>query len=327
MKTLRLTGYSLAAMSLAGISAAQTRIDLRTQSKTVDFSQANSTLPSKAGSNVPATCVAGETFLKLDAPPGQNWYVCVSVDQWSQQAASGSGGGAGMAAELGDFEVTLVSSTVLGIGAECSAAKPCNVRFGSRVYTITTGASVTLTAGAGTAYIYMDPTGQIVVGHTMTALCTGCVAVPGTTGFPADSIPLYSWVAPNGTWESSGTDRRSWISRNTIQGGTGIVTVEAGGQTSIAVDGTVVPTYLRNSVSLDFPLITSNTCSADVTFSVPGAITGDAVAAGWPGSLEAGLMGTMWVSAPDQISIRLCAIGGNVNPASGVFSAVIIRGL
>jgi hypothetical protein len=323
MKTLRLTGYSLAAVSLAGIGAAQTRIDLRTQSKTVDFSQANSTLPSKTGSNLPAACAAGETFLKLNAPAGQNLYVCVSVNQWSPQAASGSG----MAAELGDFEVTLVSPTVLGVGAKCSAAKPCNVRFGSRVYTITTGASVTLTAGVGTAYIYIDPTGQIVVGHTMTVSCTGCVALPGTTGFPENSIPLYSWVSPNGNWESSGVDRRSWISRNTLQGGTGIVSVEAGGQTTIAVDGTVVPTYLRNSVTLNFPLIAANTCSADLTLSMPGAAAGDAVAPGWPSGIEAGLVGTMWVSAPGQISIRLCALGASVNPANGVFSAVIIRGL
>jgi hypothetical protein len=301
MNKIKSIGYALLAMSLAGIGAAQTRIDLRTQSKTVDFSQANSTLPSKTGSNLPATCAAGETFLKLDAAPGQNLYVCVSADEWSLQAASGSG----MAAELGDFEITRVTSTVLGIGAKCSTAKPCNVRFGSRVYTITTGASVTLTAGAGTAYIYVDPDGQIVVGHTMTVNCTGCVTAPGTTGFPVDSIPLYSWVSPNGTWEPSGTDRRSWISRNTLQGGTGLVSVEAGGLTTIAVDGTVVPTYLRNSASLNFPPITSNTCSAPLTIAVPGATAGDAVATGWPGSLEAGLTGTMWVSASGQISVRL----------------------
>jgi hypothetical protein len=231
-----------------------------------------------------------------------------------------------MVADLGDFGVTRVSSTVLGIGAKCSAAEPCNVRFGSRVYTITAGASATLTAGAGVAYIYIDPTGQTVVGHTMTMNCTGCVAASGITGFPADSIPLYSWVSPDGTWESSGTDRRSLISRNSLQAGTGIVTAEAGGQTTVSVDGAVVPTYSRNSASLDFPLIGSNTCSTDLTLSVPGAAVGDAVAAGWPSGLEAGLTGTMRVSAAGQVSIRLCAVGRDVNPANAVFSAVVIRG-
>src|SRR5205085_2324595 len=65
-----------ALMIAAGAASAQTKIDLKTQAKTVDFSGANSTKPSKAGTVLPATCAEGETFLKTTAPAGQNFYVC-----------------------------------------------------------------------------------------------------------------------------------------------------------------------------------------------------------------------------------------------------------
>ena len=55
---------------------AQTQIDLRTQSKSVDFSAATSTRPSKTGTTAPATCAVGETFFKTNATAGQNWYGC-----------------------------------------------------------------------------------------------------------------------------------------------------------------------------------------------------------------------------------------------------------
>src|SRR5471032_998581 len=51
-------------------ATAQTRVDLRTQSRNVDFSAATSTKPSKTGTTLPATCSVGETFLKTNAAAG-----------------------------------------------------------------------------------------------------------------------------------------------------------------------------------------------------------------------------------------------------------------
>ena len=67
---------------------AQTQIDLRTQAKSVDFSNAGSTKPSKTGTVLPATCTVGETFLKTDAAPGANLYVCTAVNVWTVQGSS-----------------------------------------------------------------------------------------------------------------------------------------------------------------------------------------------------------------------------------------------
>jgi hypothetical protein len=276
------------------------------------------------------TGIQGRAVSNTAPLDGQVLAWSATANQWraANGGGGGSGGGAGMASQLGDFGITLGSSTVLQIGANCSATTPCNVRFGSRVYSLTSGAQATLNSGAGTAYVYVTANGVLTVGHTMGVTCSSsCVAAVGVTGFPVDSIPLYSWNAANGVWEATGMDRRSWIGRTTLLAGTGIVAVEAGGQTTIAIDSTAVPTYMKNSVSLDFARISAGSCSADLTFTLSGAAPGDTVAPGWPSGMESGLIGNMWVSAANQISVRLCAIGRDVDPASAVFSATIIRGL
>ena len=85
--------YSLAAGGLLVAAAcsqvlAQTQIDLRTQAKSVDFSQAGSTKPSKTGTMVPSSCSVGEMFLKTDAEPGANLYVCTALNVWTVQGGS-----------------------------------------------------------------------------------------------------------------------------------------------------------------------------------------------------------------------------------------------
>lgn len=70
------------------IAAAQTKIDLRTQGKSVDFSAATSTKPSKTGTAFPATCSIGETFFKTDAAAGANLYGCTATNIWTVQSVS-----------------------------------------------------------------------------------------------------------------------------------------------------------------------------------------------------------------------------------------------
>jgi hypothetical protein len=238
-------------------------------------------------------------------------------------------GGAGMAAQLGDFAVVLTSPATLSIGGNCSASTPCNVRFGTQVYSITAAAAVSVGSGSGMAYIYVDPTGKLTAGSTMTITCGGsCVAAPGVTGFPINSMPLYTWTAANALWDvNGGVDLRGWLSSNPLLGGAGIATVTAAGQTTISVDSAVVPTYLTASATLGFPPIPAATCSSDLTFSLLGANPGDAVAPGWPAALAPGLSGNMRISAAGVVSVRLCADStGAVTPASATFTATVVRG-
>lgn len=73
-----------------GTALAQTKVDLRTQSKNVDFSQATATRPVKTGTSLPSSCQVGELFFKTDAPAGQNLYACTSNNSWSVLAGGSS---------------------------------------------------------------------------------------------------------------------------------------------------------------------------------------------------------------------------------------------
>jgi hypothetical protein len=324
---LRQGSVAVALFAAAIIAAtAQTRVDLRTQSRNVDFSAASSTKPSKTGTTLPTTCSVGETFLKTDAAAGRNLYVCTQANTWTVQGApdptgnadkvlsndgattawramggdvtgrpdalsvarvqgrafssalplngqalvwnagalqwqpqnvSGAGGGASMGAQLGDFNVTQTSAAILTIGPNCSTATPCNVRWGNRVYTFVSAAAVTLTAGAGVAYIYVDANGTLTVGHNLTLACAAsCTAVTGITAFPLNSIPLYTWTAAGGVWDTTGgLDKRALLSGKILNAGTGMVAVDTGSNTNISVDSAAVPTYLTASATLNFEAI------------------------------------------------------------------------
>ncbi len=70
---------------MAGAAQGQTKVDLGTQGKNIDFSTAAKTRPSKTGTALPAVCAVGETFLKTDAVAGKNLYVCTTANAWTVQ--------------------------------------------------------------------------------------------------------------------------------------------------------------------------------------------------------------------------------------------------
>jgi hypothetical protein len=245
----------------------------------------------------------------------------------SSGASAGSGNGAGMTSQLGDVGLVLTSPTVLTAGMNCSNATPCNVRLGSTVYSVTNGSTITISAGTGTVYLYVDASGTLTAGHNLTAACAGvCAAVAGINSFPTGSIPLYTWTATNGTWDASGgTDRRAFLSTRNVTSGAGIVTLDTGSQSVVAVDSATVPTYLASTAVMDFTSIVPGGC-AESTFPLAGASPGDSVAAGWPAGLETGLIGTMRISASGLVAVRVCNLSGAaVDPAAATFRATIVR--
>jgi hypothetical protein len=78
MKTLVLALLATA----AGIIYGQTSVDLRTQSRNVDFGSAASTRPLKTGSALPATCLIGELYFHTGSPPGKNIFTCTAANTW-----------------------------------------------------------------------------------------------------------------------------------------------------------------------------------------------------------------------------------------------------
>ncbi len=76
---------------------AQTQVDLRTQSRNVDFSKAATTKPAKTGTVLPAACSAGEIFFNLSAPSGAALYNCQATNVWS---VAGGGAGSGSSGSI-----------------------------------------------------------------------------------------------------------------------------------------------------------------------------------------------------------------------------------
>lgn len=66
----------------AAYASAQTQLDLRTQTKGVDFQSAPYTRPLKTSASLPATCTQNELLLLTTAPAGSNIYACIATNNW-----------------------------------------------------------------------------------------------------------------------------------------------------------------------------------------------------------------------------------------------------
>jgi hypothetical protein len=231
------------------------------------------------------------------------------------------------ASPLSILRVARTSATVLGIGQGCSVSSPCNVLIGGSVHSIQGPAAVTIMGGSGTAFFYLDQNGLINVGHNLTVSCSaGCQSVSGLSGFPSNVLPLAAWTATNGVWDATGTDWRPWLSTGSLGAGLGTMVSSIGNVTSIGIDSALVPTYVTGNGSLDFPAIPNGACALELSMPLAGASPGDSVAAGWPATLEQGLIGIMRVSAADTVGVRLCNFSGTaVDPAPAVFGATVVR--
>jgi hypothetical protein len=212
-----------------------------------------------AGTNT-VTQIQGHAVVSTIPTAGQALVWNGATTRWEPQTISTggtTGGGASMAAQLGDLAVTLTSSSVLTIGPNCAFTTPCNVRFGALTYSLTSPVTATLSSGTGNAYFYIASSGTLTVGHNLVVSCSGsCIASTGISSFPADALPLFLWHATNGTWDSSGSDQRAFLATKDVIPGTGMMTTELSGHTTLGADPSVIS--LRTSV----PSTSGTACTA-----------------------------------------------------------------
>jgi hypothetical protein len=229
----------IAMFGVGALHGQLTQLDLRLQSRDVDFSGASATKPFKSGTGLPSTCEQGEMYYRLDAASGMNVYGCTALNSWSLEQGPPA---ASMASQLGDFAVTWSSATVLTIGANCSTSTPCVVRFGALAYSFASSAAATISAGSGLAFIYVSSAGVLTVGHNVTVSCNGgCTAQSGVTAFPADAVPLFTWSATGGLWDANGgADQRAFLSSKSVTAGVGITSTEVSGKTLLSADTSVI---------------------------------------------------------------------------------------
>jgi|tagenome__1003787_1003787.scaffolds.fasta_scaffold20797029_2 hypothetical protein len=236
---------------LGGALGAQTTIDLGRQSRNVDFSNSVSTKTFKTGTALPASCSQGETYLKLDAPSGQNMYACTSANIWIPQ-------GSGTVVSTSSFDWTRVTPTQ----AQVSQG---SFRFGTMVTKISNSGTFTIQGfSTGSIWVYGVATGKIVIGHNLGA---GNLSLSGAgfvvdslgTGFPVGSLPLYLCSVSSGTLPVSCTDLRTNLSSTAVGAG------PSGG---LSVDCSAGNTCVVDIVSAAVPLTTgANTLTGLNTFS------------------------------------------------------------
>ena len=161
---------------------------------TVDASGAVHTTPSRTGTLAlrPATCAVGEEYFATDASAGQNKYYCTAVNNWTQQAIGGSGGGS------------------------ASGASYCAAGSGSATaYACAPLPALTLAAGATIAFVPDVVSGS---GPTINVSGTGAKAAVFTNGTTAVSNGFFrpgmtytlvydgtSWRAQSNCWPAPAT--------------------------------------------------------------------------------------------------------------------------
>ena len=139
-------GLALVTVTIAQ-ALAQTRVDLHSQTKNVDFSNAATTKPSKMGTVMAATCSVGETFFKTDAPPGQNLYACTAANVWTAQ-------GSGTQTMTSIFGRT---GAVTATGGDYSASQVTNAADKSVANLYVAGARQTFAPSAGASGMRLTP--------------------------------------------------------------------------------------------------------------------------------------------------------------------------
>lgn len=135
--------WTIAALAaLAAFASGQTQVDLRTQSKSVDFSAASSTKPMTTGTSLPALCGLGQMFFLSNAPAGQNLYGCVGSNTWILQSGGGGGGG-------GTGETVQSAGTPVGTSATLNFSGGAGIAYAIS----NTGAAISIQNSVNTAVV------------------------------------------------------------------------------------------------------------------------------------------------------------------------------
>ncbi len=173
------------AAALAAIGAGQTQVDLRTQSKSVDFSAASSTKPVTTGTALPSTCSVGQMFFLSNAPAGQNVYGCAAVNTWTLQSGSGGGSGSGVGVESAGTLVGTRATFNFPSGGTCMATAVAD-----------TGTVINITPSVNTA---LCPSDAILQGGSAPNICTSASG-SGTAYTAACATTLTALSAKQVLW-------------------------------------------------------------------------------------------------------------------------------
>jgi hypothetical protein len=173
----------------------QNLVDLRTQTKDVNFSAATSTIPEKSGTALPATCNPGEMFFSTSNSPGQKLYTCSPANTWA--LVGGSGAGTVASGNLGQFGFYAANGSTI-VGHTLTAGDIPALNYQSPLVFTGNGAKTASSTGTLTSNncAKFDASGNVVdAGAACANIATGA---PGQFGFYAangSALAAHSLVA------------------------------------------------------------------------------------------------------------------------------------
>ncbi|MBA3973596.1 MAG: hypothetical protein C0504_05165 [Candidatus Solibacter sp.] len=277
--------------------------------------------------------------------------VSFAVPQTGRCVASGTAGGAGggavasvfgrtgsVTAQAGDYNISQITGTV-GVSkggtnqtawtaGRCVQVSADGTRLESAGTNCATGSVASVFGRTGTVasqvgdYGFSQISGVAAVGQGGTGGTTAAAArtnlLPGYAGQPGKCLKVTG-AATDVEWGDCDSGALA------VTAGAGI----AVSGTTISVDAGVVPAYITASATLSGwsgGVVAAQSCS-ELSFSLPGATSGDAIAAGWPSDLANGLAGTMYATVNGAIAVRLCNVTASSVPApeGRTFRATILR--
>lgn len=312
----------IVAVAMAAPVAAQTRIDLKTQGKALDydFSQILGTASITQGGTGATTAAAARANLGAAAVAHTHLLTDlagISGKQGSAPTLLSFGGGAPVAGECAQFDG---AGNVVGAGAACGAGASPPPNFA-----VTFSAETTKTASAaehgfytadllGSCYDTTVSPWRAVDGYSMTV---NPVSYDVVFTFP---VSFTGKCIINAGGGGGGGD--------TVAAGDGIV-VSGSSPKTIAIDSSTVPFYLQGTFSADFSTIANGACGQK-TFSLPGAKTGMTGLVAVSTAFAAGINTQLAkVNSTGVVAVEICNLsGGSYTPAAGLtYTVTLIGGL
>ena len=322
---------------------AQTKVDLRTQTKSVDFTGASLTKPFRSAATLPGTCSAGELFYLSSGP----MYSCSSTNNWVKVGTvSGS-------TNPGDCARFDANGNVVDGGSACGGGPNyqqafANVSSVTLTHNLNSSGIVFACFDNSTPPLWILPKSVALTNaNTLTvgfASAQSGSCVVNANG--ANAAPNFQQAFTSATSVTLAHNLNStsvvfacfdnstpplWIlpksvaltNANTLT--VGFTSAQSGSCAVNATGGSSPPAFLMGSASLSFGPIVQAAC-AQLTFPLVGANPGDSIAPGWPATLAAGLTGTMFASAANTVAVELCNLSGaTVTPAVQTFKATVIH--
>jgi hypothetical protein len=202
------SGAILALMTIG--AAAQTKVDLTTQAKKIDFSGAASTRPLKTGTTLPPTCNVGELFFSTSSVAGANLFACTTANVWTVQAGNGPGGSVGVALDgtlvgarptINLSAGTGIQSMVTDTGSQINVQSAVDTAVMQTQAGAQAGGALLCAPASGSATTYscgLDPTVQVYVTGMLLHWLPDVSAAGGPATLNVDTLGAVPVKMPDG---------------------------------------------------------------------------------------------------------------------------------